>query len=74
MAGNSVHPANMLVTYYSFHRWEEWRRDGPTYTSLSVRILIFKLADTINTYMACYTSCGDCFSPGLRHGRYQSKV
>eukprot|EP00965_Chrysotila_dentata_P123552 4084514-Pleurochrysis_carterae.AAC.1 len=33
----NIHPAN-IVTYCSLRRCREWRRDGFTYTSLSIQI------------------------------------
>eukprot|EP00965_Chrysotila_dentata_P067840 2244467-Pleurochrysis_carterae.AAC.1 len=34
------------ATYSSLRRWGEWLRDGPTYTSLSIQILLYYLVDS----------------------------
>eukprot|EP00965_Chrysotila_dentata_P106324 3511799-Pleurochrysis_carterae.AAC.1 len=37
------------ATYAPLRRWGEWQRDGPTYTSQSIQILILYLNDSGET-------------------------
>eukprot|EP00965_Chrysotila_dentata_P130440 4312832-Pleurochrysis_carterae.AAC.1 len=45
----TARPYFAKATYSPLRRWGEWRLDGPTYTSLSIQILIYYLVDSGET-------------------------